>query len=603
MKKEIITTVSGIEVEKSQCRLINKEYYLIGINSIQNSGDVYLIDGRYIRFNTGRLVFNHSSQNYQLKNDNLVYGVVEMDKNCIFTNGYFDSSIENQWLIDKDLTPYCCINDSIINRSFREEISSGKFYHISLKKASSFNLIKNVSKDVKESLPYDSKGIMNRFIDRYNNKYNPVISENISRYSKALGDLTFGFEFETIKGMIPKVKIEQLPLIPLRDGSINGLEYVTIPLKGDKGIKALIDCVKEIDKRTIYDNSCSMHLHIGNVPRTPDFILAFYKLISSCQDEIFSMFPLYKKYNFEVKRKNYSKEFPVNNLNFYMDPSIDPNNKDQLNRNFDILFSHLAEITSFRDYDYDLNRVNHHPLDQNGNQKWNIKNRYYAVNFIPLIFGNKETIEFRIHTPTYDIDKILNFLFINSYLINFTIENKDSILKNPYFIQRLGKSLLRGLISDNLIKNKQLSNKEKEDLISYSLNYIDERKKTTYNQNCCGNILGKEEDIFCNKSIDWENNKPKKPEMFKKYDQNVKLVDYKHDLKNAVDELRIRLNETFTPKEIDSFDVVENQLSTIENEVSTLSSGFFNSASVKGARYNFGDIIEDNNSDLIVDRF
>lgn len=504
MKKEKVITVSGIEIDKAQCRLINKEYYLIGVNNIQDSGDVYLIDGRYVRFNTGRLVFNYSSSSYQLKNDNLIYGIVDMNQECDFTMGYFNSGIDNQFLVDEDKNAYICINDKIINRSFREEISSGKFYHISLKKASLFNLIKKVPREVKESFPYDSKGIMGRFIDKYNTKYNPIINETISKYSKILGGLTFGFEFESTKGMIPRNRIEQLPLIPLRDGSIDGLEYVTIPLQGEKGVKALIDCVKEIDRRTIYDNSCSMHLHIGNIPRTPEFILAFYKVVSFYQDEMFSMFPLYKKYNFEVKRKNYSQEFPLNKINFNMDHSIDPSDKNQVNRNFDILFSHLADRNSFYDYNCDLGEVRYHPCDQNGNQKWNIKHRYYAVNFIPLIFGNKETIEFRIHTPTYDIDKILNFLLINSHLINFTIENQDVILKNSKFLSFLGGGKLSGLITEHLIRNKTLNNNQKEDLISYSINYIEERKNITYRQNCSGDIVGNENEISCHRLIDWE---------------------------------------------------------------------------------------------------
>lgn len=559
MKKEKVITVSGAEHYRTECRLINREYYLIGVNEVENSGDVYLIDGRYVRSSTGRIVFNHSIGSYQVKNDNLLYGIINMDGNCIFTMGYFNRDIENQFLIDKDKVTYTCINDKIINRSFREEISSGNFYHISLKKASQFNLIKKVSRDVKESFPYDSKGIMNRFIDRYNNKYNPVINNTISKFSKVLNGLSFGFEFESVKGIIPRNKLEQLPLIPLRDGSIEGLEYVTIPLEGGKGIKALMDCVKELNKRTIYDNSCSMHLHIGNIPRTPAFILAFYKVISFYQDEIFSMFPLYKKYNFEVKRKNYSKEFPVNKLNFIMDPSIDEDNTSSLNKNFNVLFSHLADRTSFYDYDCDLKNVHSHPADQNGNQKWNIKNRYYAVNFIPLIFGNKETIEFRIHTPTYDIDKILNFLLINSYLINFTIENQKTILKNPSFLSYLGGNGLSNLIADHIIRSKELNNKEKEDLMSYSSNYIEERKNVTYRQNCSGNIIGNENEIFCHKAIDWEEIYSWKKSASKiginkniaKKKEDKNLIDEIKELQEYIDEAKIR-QSTDNPYFIDT---------------------------------------------------
>ena len=59
--------------------------------------------------------------------------------------------------------------------------------------------------------------------------------------------------------------------------------------------------ITELNKRTEFDDSCALHLHIGNIPRTPEFILAFYKVMSFFEDEMYEMFPLYKKYNFEIK--------------------------------------------------------------------------------------------------------------------------------------------------------------------------------------------------------------------------------------------------------------------------------------------------------------
>ena len=85
-----IVTITGKEAKRSDCRLIDKEYYFIGDSSIEDSGDVYLIDGRYVRVNTGRVVFNNTSKSYQLKNDNLTYGIIKMEKNSDFVLGYFN---------------------------------------------------------------------------------------------------------------------------------------------------------------------------------------------------------------------------------------------------------------------------------------------------------------------------------------------------------------------------------------------------------------------------------------------------------------------------------------------------------------------------------
>jgi hypothetical protein len=361
--------------DKSLCRLIDGNYYAIGDINIENSGDVYLVNGRYIRYSTDRLIYNHTRREYQLKNASVIEGVIGM-KEDEFILGYFEKNpLKNIIINTKEGKTLVGINDKCVNLRFREMRSSGAFYHISMKKASEFRQIKDVSRDYKENLPYDSKNILDNYIKKYEAMYNEEPSKNAVNFAKAFGDLSFGLEFETVKGVLPNNKLGILPLIPLRDGSIRGLEYVTIPLQGAKGIQATIDTIKELKKRTTYDESCSMHLHIGNIPRTPEFILALYKLYAYFQEDMFALFPLYKKYNFEVKRKNYSKPFPLNKLDMKMDGYINVADKAQLNRNFAVLFDYLCDRGNFEMYGNDLNKVAYHPADPNGNQKWNIKTR------------------------------------------------------------------------------------------------------------------------------------------------------------------------------------------------------------------------------------
>lgn len=500
----IITTVSNKKALSKNCRLIDKKYYFIGDVKKENSGDVYNINGRFIRVNTNRIVYNHSINEYQLKNDSLINGIVKLNEDSPIFGHFNLDNLKCCLVILKDLTQYWCINENVLNLNFREEMSSGIFYHISLKPSNVLNAIKSVSKEYKESLSYDSKDILERYIKNYNENYNPIITDAVKDFTPILKDLTFGLEFETTKGVIPNNKLNILPLIPLRDGSIDGLEYVTIPLSGEKGVQALIDSAVELNKRTEYNNSCSLHYHIGNIPRTPEFILAFYKVISHFQEELFELFPLHKKYNFGVKRKSYSKPFPFNIINCQLDPSIDCNNKDQLIKNFKVIFDYFAEIIPFEAYGNDLEKVLAHPLDERGNAKWNINTRYYAVNFIPLIFGNKKTIEFRIHTPTYNIDKILNFLFINSYLINYTKENYSKILKDPTLL--LKKDLIR-FVSNYISNSKTLNSNNRDLLIDYHISYINTRKDYIYDFNSKGDIIGNEDLIKFNSFIDWTNNK------------------------------------------------------------------------------------------------
>lgn len=498
MKENLVTTVNGEIIESSKCRYIDKEYYKLGDINIENSGDCYFLDGRYVRYNTGHIEYDHEKKQYIRKNNvDLMYGIVGI-KEGEFILGYFSTNpINNVIVYLEDGNGIRCINEKIVqdNLYYREELSTGDYYHISLKKANIFKKLAVVDRRVKEALPYDSREILDAYIAKFKKNYKPEISEAIEKYGSVIGNLSFGLEFETVKGIIPQNKLEVLPLIPLRDGSIQGLEYVTIPLEGNNGLQAVVDILKELNKRTEYDNSCALHLHIGNIPRTKEFILAFYKLASHLQDEIFSMFPLYKKYNFGVKRKNYSKPFPQNQLNAQMDPVITDKNIDI---NFDVLYKYLSVGQSFYDVNCDLKNVKSHPSDPNGTAKWNISTRYYAINFIPLLFGNKKTIEFRIHTPTYDISKIICFVIMNAIIINWCLVMQKQILNERGFLFNWNlTNILRDYISRNL------KDDSKHLLMDHLNDYIAGRVETTFRQNCNGNIVGNEEEIVCNNYIDW----------------------------------------------------------------------------------------------------
>lgn len=495
---ETVDTALG-KYPKDKCRFIDGTYHLIGNINIENSGEVYLINNRFVRFLTGKIVFNHSVKQYQLRNSSLIEGVVAFN-GTEAVKGFFQLSESNLITVITLLTgeKLYVMDENIIPLSYREILSKGEYAHISKLKARDFIRLKAVDQKYKESLNYDSKGITDKYTKLFESNYKPVISSDIKNYAKTIGKLSFGLEFETTQGMIPEHKLRSLPLIPLRDGSIAGLEYVTIPLSGEVGIQAIIDSVKELSKRTEYDDSCALHLHIGNVPRTPEFITAFYKLTAHYQDEMFSMFPLYKKYNFGVKRKNYSKPFPVNLISPQIQPVIDIKNSKSVIDGFSPIFDYLAESARFTDYGNDLNNVGSHPRDPAGHSKWNINTRYYAVNFIPLIFGNHQTIEFRIHTPTYDVVKILDFLFMCSYLINYTIKNTAQILSTPTLFNNQS---LFSLINSHILNDVSVDSNTKRIISSEMDNYISSRIGHTYRHNCDGNIKGNEELIKFNTAL------------------------------------------------------------------------------------------------------
>ena len=204
----------------------------------------------------------------------------------------------------------------------------------------------------------------------------------------------------------------------MRDGSISGVEYVTIPLSGKKGLQAIVNSCNLLKQRTSYDDSCALHLHIGGIPRTMEFILALYRTLIHIQDDVYSMFPLYKKYNFGVKQNDYTKQLPSDVLLNQMDKVID---KSNIVDNFDVLFKYLSQGVSFKGNHSSLDDVDGHPSDPRGNRKWQVGTRYLWCNVIPLIFDNKQTVEFRIHTPTFEVNKVLNYVVMLLILLKIIL--------------------------------------------------------------------------------------------------------------------------------------------------------------------------------------
>lgn len=494
-KQKKVVTINNEELPISVCRKFESGYYKIGEVNIENSGDCYLIGGKYYRIETGQVVFDHELQEYVIKNDSVVNGIIEFEK-CGYNLGYFSLSNKNI-LTHTPNGDYFTFNENLFKKTrlYRERLSNGEYYHIEMLDSKEFNKIKTPAIEYKHSLPYDSKDVLDDFLAVYKDLEVPI-NPNIKKYAPILKDLTFGLEFETTAGYIPNRQINNLGLIPLRDGSIAGIEYVSVPLSGTKGLQTTVNIANVLAKKTKFDNTCALHVHIGGVPRTKEFILAFFKLTCFVQDDIYKMFPLYKKYNFKVKNKNYSKPYDLFYFLSRMDSIITDKNIDE---NFDVLFRYLSMGHSFSEVGNDLEKVKNHPADPDGHQKWNIRTRYYLHNLIPLIFGNKKTVEFRIHTPTFDSNKIIPFIFMNGLLVQFAMDHTNEILADKNFLVKYDnfKNLLYNQIHKFKVENI-------ERFCDSMMNYIDSRMMNTETQNRKGDILGKESDIACCKYIKWD---------------------------------------------------------------------------------------------------
>src|SRR5690606_36874137 len=113
-----------------------------------------------------------------------------------------------------------------------------------------------------------------------------------------------------------------------------------------------------------------------------------------------------------------------------------------------------------------------------------------------LIFGNKQTIEFRIHTPTTNFRKITWFILLNSVIVNFVKANQNNILKNKDWIYSLGS--LHDFLSSNM---SLLIRSKNERIYSDFFNYYENRRHQIFLNNKNSKIFENDEYIRCNFDI------------------------------------------------------------------------------------------------------
>lgn len=505
MEETLITTIDNRIVDKSLCRKMGQHYYLKGDVNIENSGECYYIDDKYYKYNTGYIFFDHTVKQYVKKGSvehNIVEGIVDVKEDGTLSYGYFSINLKKKDYVQlhNNIGTFVCLNENMIKacKYYKENLQDGDYYLRKNLDSCKFVKPSVCDRNYKQSLPYDSRNIISNikesYLDNYIPDYHYVLKDLKSDLTKGL---TFGVEYETIVGMLPNRFVNKLGLIPLRDGSIDGLEYVTVPLKGHIGLQTILDINKELKKRTSYDNSCSLHLHIGNIPRTEEFFLALFKVLFLVQDEVYSMFPHYKKENYDIKRKHYTKPLPLKETMLLFDSNI--KTKEDVKKNFSILYQFLSTNQSYDKAGGSLDRIKNHPSDPGGDSKWNIKSRYYWVNLIPLLFGNKQTVEFRVHTSTYDSNKIMNYMLMCFAIVNYTIKNQDSILKN--FCNYINIDL------NQIVFDEYYNDFNHLRLVEDLQKYFQCRRQHFFNKTKKGDFIAEENDfIYEHPLINWNNN-------------------------------------------------------------------------------------------------
>jgi hypothetical protein len=465
MIETVVETYDGSTAFKKDCRFIKGDFYI-------KNKQCFLIDGVWYRVNSGFIMFDHEQQTWVVAKNTptLMKGIVAYDKDThdVILGHYTPNMYKNVTVFLGSGSSLSCIDYKILPSSvFSEDTKNMVFVHDKVKKGTGIPNINFSNNGYPYPLPYCCKHYPTDLADRFKDgaiKSGSISQRtNVGKYISSIKDFTFGFEFETTKGKVPNYRILESGLMPLRDGSITGIEYATIPLKWAKGVDILENACDLLKKYTTFSEQESLHLHIGNVPSDKKSIAYLYTVCCILEKEIYSLFPQYyaQTSKFKAKAKDYN--MPLKKELVALDPK----------ETFDNLAFYLSSGKKYQGFGSE------HPSDPEGHAKWGIQERYHWVNFIPLLFGSNKTLEFRCHVPTRDPVKVLNWLYICSAIIKFA----EGEARKDTDLTKLKETTLDSILC------RVYSNP----LSTYLCRYITSRKENRKSDQAAGDGVGSRE--------------------------------------------------------------------------------------------------------------
>lgn len=366
-----------------------------------------------------RVIFNETTQTWLDEKDlrilSIYYGIVYWDDNY-YEWGYFNQKEDYKVVeIEGDAV-------KVLTRNCKKPL-----YFVRAK-----GVYSTVNQGIDTTFAYG--GFPYTFTRYYSTRYleesfqaKQKIKDEISfKYIDEL-PYTFGLEYETSAGYIPQEELYRVGLIPLRDGSITGLEYSTIILGGNKGINALKEQLEVLREYTIFDQDCSLHIHFGHFKLSPHVLFRLNNLFASSDIGYYCVPWAFETDRYKSNGKNYCKM----NVSFCD-------------------FNSLYRTFVGREFYGDLFQP--HPSDPSGDRKWNVTSRYKALNLINAIcYNNAKTAEFRFLRPSYNFNKILVWIFVLGAFIKYAENTKIRAIKN-ISVGRILKTVYSAELAQVLIR-------------------------------------------------------------------------------------------------------------------------------------------------------
>ena len=225
---------------------------------------------------------------------------------------------------------------------------------------------------------------------------------------------TFGVEMETCDGYLEYTSKYNLRCVP--DGSIDGMEYVTGILQGNKGMVELENICKAIGEKCYVDKTCGVHVHIGGANFNRRFAILSIMLGQMMQTQLFRIQPISRRSN------TYCKEIPEKYRDLRtVNKKLYPYTHKRMLRLLSKYIANSSEGFDKHNCKKSANPGGHYSSTR---YKWlNLNNFSYR--------DRGDTIEFRQHSGSLDYHKIRKWvLFCMSY-VSF-IENHSRTIIETY---------------------------------------------------------------------------------------------------------------------------------------------------------------------------
>jgi len=416
---KVITTVKGKKEYRRNCTFIQEKYYL-------KEEDAFLVNNKWYRKDSGKIEFDHEVKAWVLKSEvKLFNGIIDITSSGSPVMGHFSANpYKNVDCWYDGNTVKAQNSDFLKKHGYFEDIGFCKWYPRT--KVTDQQYQKMIS--IRNEVDHHRKGynIEDNKVEYEQKKlaykeFPTEITKEVRRYARFLGDITYGFEIEADQGNLDEPTQNKCGTVICRDGSIHGPEICLVPMSGAKGVQTLVNLAQELQKRVTIDMSCSVHIHVGNVPVDRKSLVVYYVLFYKIQDELFKMFPYYKTDCRGLKKKNYCHKLKKMSIHPLVDCSKE-GYESYIDEVYVKLFTFLSCGTPPSE---DTNRGHlQHPI----RDKWSRDSRYFGLNLINTIFHPSKTVEFRLFTPSLSAYKYTMWLYFVNSFIKYAEHNAEAIL-------------------------------------------------------------------------------------------------------------------------------------------------------------------------------